>query len=513
MTTDASLVEAARTGDQAAFEELYRRYFDPLYDFAVRSMKDRDAAADVVQDAFIKANGRLDQLRDPAAFRPWMYRIVRNETIAHFRSHKREESVATIDDADAARLNPLLMIESDDPRSDPVVAAELQDSADLVWEAAASLDADTYTVLDLHVRQGLSSAEIADVLDITKGSAYTRLNRTKERAAGAIGTYLLIRKGVRSCEELQAVVANHELPPVREELRRAVDRHVKTCDECDRTRRALVAPMQLFAAMAAIPPPEGLQAAIWERVSSTRRGGTRRRTVLVAAATVLIIAVIGLGTGLIVGNVLRSDDPAAAEASGSGSSTPPGTPLIVDDASSPVDADPSSDASGDTTTEPPSDGSSAGGGEGTQPPPAPTNTTAPPTTQAPTTVTTPPDTDPPVLANAAADPTEIYELDSETLSCPPGTARTATISVFVTDANSGVSSVTASWTTAAGAESVAMTGSGGTYEAEFGPFTYLTAPDNGEVDVTIVITAVDADGNEAKTSLVVRLHSLAKCFG
>ena len=118
-----------------------------------------------------------------------------------------------------------------------------------------------------------------------------------------------------------------------------------------------------------------------------------------------------------------------------------------------------------------------------------------------------------MLANAAADPTEIYELDTESLSCPPGTARTATISVFVTDANSGVSSVTASWTTAAGAGSVAMTGSGSTYEGEFGPFTYPTAPDNGDVDVTIVIVAVDAAGNDDKTSIVVRLHSLAKCFG
>ena len=88
-TPDADLVLAAQGGDISAFEPLYRRYLGPVYDFAARTMKDRDAAADVTQDAFIKAQQRIGQLRDPAAFRPWLYAIVRNETIASFRSRSR----------------------------------------------------------------------------------------------------------------------------------------------------------------------------------------------------------------------------------------------------------------------------------------------------------------------------------------------------------------------------------------------------------------------------------------
>ena len=68
--SDKDLVLACQNGDMAAFEALYRTYFSSVYDFAARTMKDRHAAADVVQEAFIKAHAKIDQLRNPEAFRP-----------------------------------------------------------------------------------------------------------------------------------------------------------------------------------------------------------------------------------------------------------------------------------------------------------------------------------------------------------------------------------------------------------------------------------------------------------
>ena len=254
-------------------------------------------AGDVVQEAFIRAHGRLDQLRDPDAFRTWMYAIVRRETVSHFRRQKRERAVSTLEDAEAAAVNPLLSQPSTDVTADPVVSAELADSAALVWEAAAALDADTYTVLDLHVRQGLSSAEIAEVLDISKGSAYTRLNRTKERAAGAIATYLLVRNGTSDCPELGSLVAEHDMPPVSKQLKRRVDTHVRGCEACEARRRAMVAPLQVFAALAAVPPPVHRATLGWEDVVAARgRRRSRRLAVVVGAA--LFVAFLGLGAGI-----------------------------------------------------------------------------------------------------------------------------------------------------------------------------------------------------------------------
>jgi RNA polymerase sigma-70 factor (ECF subfamily) len=157
---EVGLVLAAQRGDLQAFEVLYRDYFDRVYDFAVRSMRDRHRAADAVQDAFLKAHERINQLRNPGAFRAWLYAIVRREIVAQSRRAKRDVPTAPIAGEDA-ELNPLLTAVDEDALSDPTTSAELADSAALVWAAAESLDADTYSVLDLHVRQGLTSAEIA----------------------------------------------------------------------------------------------------------------------------------------------------------------------------------------------------------------------------------------------------------------------------------------------------------------------------------------------------------------
>jgi RNA polymerase sigma factor (sigma-70 family) len=311
-TPDADLVLAAQGGDISAFEPLYRRYFGPVYDFAARTMKDRDAASDVTQDAFIKAQQRIGQLRDPAAFRPWLYAIVRNETIASFRSRSRETSMPTLDGEDWSGGNPLLLEVADDVHDDPVAAAELSDSAALVWEAAASLDTDTYTVLDLHVRQGLSSAEIADVLGISKGNAYTKLNRMKERTGTAISTYLLIRKGAGDCDGLSRIVAPMDLPPVTPSQRRSVDRHVRTCDICDRRRRALAAPMQIFAALAAVPPPHGLEKSVWKTIVGSPpegAGPTPRQSRLAPTLFVTFIVLVGLASGVGFGLANRDRQP------------------------------------------------------------------------------------------------------------------------------------------------------------------------------------------------------------
>ena len=57
---DAWLVNAARSGDQGAFDALYERYSARLGDFVGRQLGDRDEASDVVQDAFLIASQRLD---------------------------------------------------------------------------------------------------------------------------------------------------------------------------------------------------------------------------------------------------------------------------------------------------------------------------------------------------------------------------------------------------------------------------------------------------------------------
>ena len=63
---DSRLIELAQGGDQHAFAELYSRYFDPVYDFVARMTRNRDEAADIAQDTFLKAMNALGGLQKGA---------------------------------------------------------------------------------------------------------------------------------------------------------------------------------------------------------------------------------------------------------------------------------------------------------------------------------------------------------------------------------------------------------------------------------------------------------------
>jgi RNA polymerase sigma factor (sigma-70 family) len=504
--TDATLVASAKAGEMGAYEALYRRHFDRAYDFAVRTTRDRERAADAVQEAFIKAHERLGQLRDPSAFVPWLFSIVRRETIAAVRSGHRESPTAPLESDDAG-LNPLFSQIDEDLYDNPVAAAELADSARLVWDAAASLDRDTYTILDLHVRQGLSSSEIADVLGISKGSAYTRLNRMKERTAGAISTYLLIRKGSADCGDLAALVGQVELPPVTEVLRKRVERHVNDCETCTDRRKALVAPLKVFAALGLVPAPEGLREGMWERIREIRAGKpqTTSRRWPRYAVVAMFIAVFGLASGVAVGFIASLGSDSEAEAS--------------------LDNEPGLSGSTTTTSQPDSTVTTASAsttstdsvGSPTVPnPPTGTSTTPAGTsgsTPTDSTTTTQPDTAPPVIEQVDSTFNEIWEEDTQSLSCPPGTPNSTEVVAVVIDDGSGVAFVDASWNIDGTPQSATMTAAEGGHFFEFGPYPYLTVPDSTSPSIPITVRARDHAGNETKDAIAVVLHSVATCFG
>src|SRR3954453_13708646 len=87
---DGDLALAAARGDGRAFAAIYDRYADRLFDFCVGMLRDRDDAADCVQDAFCTAAPRLRQLRDADKLRPWLYAIARNEALRRLRDRRRE---------------------------------------------------------------------------------------------------------------------------------------------------------------------------------------------------------------------------------------------------------------------------------------------------------------------------------------------------------------------------------------------------------------------------------------
>jgi RNA polymerase sigma-70 factor (ECF subfamily) len=87
--TDASLVERARGGDRAAFAALVERYQQPVGSYLWRLTRDRDLAADLTQDTFLRAYRSIAAMPTPILVRPWLYRIATNLAYDEFRRRRR----------------------------------------------------------------------------------------------------------------------------------------------------------------------------------------------------------------------------------------------------------------------------------------------------------------------------------------------------------------------------------------------------------------------------------------
>lgn len=266
--SDGDLVRAFLAGDLDGFSTLYERYFPGVHDFLSRLMRDRQEGADLAQDAFIKAMEQLPALHSPEKFKSWLFSIAHNTALNRIRQSQRNlRAISAVDDEERASL----AIADPDPMIDPEQMAEAQQAADIVWDAAAALDERTYTVLDLHVRHGLQSAEIAQVLGVSKGNAYTMVSRMKDRFSEVLATVLLVRKGRGECADLAQMIGA-DIDAVTPEVRRRADRHVATCQDCARNRALYLEPLRVFAGLLLVPVPAGLQAAVWGAVAAGAGG-------------------------------------------------------------------------------------------------------------------------------------------------------------------------------------------------------------------------------------------------
>lgn len=350
------------------------------------------------------------------------------------------------------------------------------------------------------------------------------------------------------------MVAGVELPPVSEQLRKRVDRHAKSCDECSERRKALVAPMSIFAALAAVPPPAGLQLTIWTNISDSDSASfgdprVRRRGLWALTLVGVFVAVLGivsvLGAGSISGDVVPEAEsalaaPGSTTAAVNGVAHVPttislnagsaGVGLDIDPGLVPVlsPAVPPETTTTTTTpreTTPPADEAPSETTATTEaPPPAaePPPAAAPPPEETTTTATTPPattptlpepppDTTPPSIAQAAASPGQIWELDSNVISCPPENSRLSKITASVSDTESGISTVKASWAIGGSTSTTSMTLVGSNYTADFGPFQAGTFADNTTVSITIA--AEDVEGNLTNAGVTVNVMYVGDCFG
>lgn len=236
---DAVLVEAARRQEPGAYGELFRRWYDRSYDVAMNIIRDREAAADVAQDAFLVGWERLMDLRDPDAFGGWILRTTRNRAL----NRVTRDRYRTMEPIEGHEEGPSMP----DPDADPALHAERSDQRRLIWTAVAALGERDTSLLDLHLRHGLEPAEIAEELRITPNNASQLLFRLRRKLREAIGAVLLWRDGHPTCANLATLLA--EGGSFNTQVASTIRRHQRDCNECLREISRQTNPEQLFAAV------------------------------------------------------------------------------------------------------------------------------------------------------------------------------------------------------------------------------------------------------------------------
>jgi RNA polymerase sigma factor (sigma-70 family) len=101
--TDASLVRECLGGHQRAFDTLVKKYEKPIYNVALRMLRDPDDAMDVAQSTFVKAYEKLGTFDQKREFFSWLYRIAINESI---NASKRTKRMDEYESGKSATLAP-----------------------------------------------------------------------------------------------------------------------------------------------------------------------------------------------------------------------------------------------------------------------------------------------------------------------------------------------------------------------------------------------------------------------
>lgn len=173
---DLADVLAARD-ERPAFATLYRRYVDRVYGYAFYQLGDHHDAEDATERTFMAALRGLPEFEDRGStFRAWLFRIAHNTVANAHRSRSRR------------RAEPLPeSFERPAPNADPAGLVALADELHEVRRAIAEMPDDRRQVILLRFVDGLSTAEVADVLDRSPGAVRVLLHRSLRDLAQRLG--------------------------------------------------------------------------------------------------------------------------------------------------------------------------------------------------------------------------------------------------------------------------------------------------------------------------------------
>ena len=164
--SDADLLAAHVAGDRYAFEELFYRLHRQLHRLAEITSRNREDAADALQDAMLSAHRNASRFRHDASVSSWLYRIVVNACLDRLRRNKSHLTTTLEDDAY--------------PVGDPTPGV---DTTLVIERALMRLPVEQRAAVVAVDMQGFSVAETAQLLGVAEGTVKSRCSRARAKLA------------------------------------------------------------------------------------------------------------------------------------------------------------------------------------------------------------------------------------------------------------------------------------------------------------------------------------------
>ena len=185
---DASLVERAQKGDLDAFDSLTIKYRQRLLSVIYNMTSNREDAADLTQEAFVKAFRSIGRFKGKSSFFTWLYRIGVNVTLSHLQKNKTRRFFSFENLSEEVNQETAFEILASRSKTErPTLLNELQEKLN---EALQKLSNKHRTIVVLFEIEGLSHKQIAEIMKCSEGTVRSRLHYAKQQLQAYLSDYL-----------------------------------------------------------------------------------------------------------------------------------------------------------------------------------------------------------------------------------------------------------------------------------------------------------------------------------
>ena len=174
VSDDFALLDAWRAGDSSAGDRLFAAHFESIFRF-FRNKVDDTAAEDLTQAVLLACVDGRDRFRHAASFRTYLFAIVRNHLLMHYRKKGRSKEAFADDTTSVADLG-----------ASPRTLAQARQEQELLLLALQRIPIDFQIAVELYYWENVSTRELAEILAIPEGTVRSRLARAREHLAREI---------------------------------------------------------------------------------------------------------------------------------------------------------------------------------------------------------------------------------------------------------------------------------------------------------------------------------------